>query len=124
MSAMDRARRGWGETPPDWIVALAQACERQSQAKVARQLGYSDAVISTVLKGTYAGDHAAVATAVRAQLQADRVTCPVLGEIALARCLEEQAQPLRATSGHRVRLYHACRTCPNNRTDRPQGTTR
>ena len=123
MSAMDRARARWGDPPPDWIVALARACERETQAKVARRLGYSDAVVSSVLKGNYRGDHAAVETAVRAQLQAAAVTCPVLGEIALARCLAEQSRPLQATSGLRVRLYRACRTCPNNRIDRTEGKT-
>jgi hypothetical protein len=112
---LDRARAGWGDPPPDWVVALAEACQRERQSAVARRLGYSDAVISTVLRGTYRGDVGAVETKVRAALMATHVACPVLGDIELSRCLDEQARPFAATSGFRVRMYHACRACPNNR---------
>ena len=33
------AHRGWGEQPPDWIVRLAEECERTSASEVARRLG-------------------------------------------------------------------------------------
>lgn len=114
---LGRARAAWGDPPPDWVVALAEVCQRERQSTVARRLGYSDAVVSSVLRGTYRGDLRAVETKVRAHLMATRVACPVLGDIDLSRCLEEQARPFAATSGHRVRMYHACRACPNNRTD-------
>jgi len=113
-SAHERARKGWGETLPPWIAALARACDEGTQTDVARRLGYSVAVVNTVLRGTYRGDTKRVETAVRGALMAETVACPVLGEIDKQRCLAEQAKPFAATSSLRVQLYRACRSCPNN----------
>ena len=46
------ARKGWGEAPPDWIVRLAEECERSTASEVARRLDYSVAVISGVVLGS------------------------------------------------------------------------
>ena len=44
----------------DWISELKAECAKTSQAKVAKEMGYSAATISLVLKGRYAGDLSAV----------------------------------------------------------------
>jgi hypothetical protein len=94
----------------DWIDILRARCAETSQARVADKIGYSPAVISTVLKGTYAGDLTAVEKAVRGAFMGATVDCPVLGAIASNRCLEEQRKPFAATNPHRVTLYRACRS--------------
>lgn len=118
-SALDRARAAWGDAP-DWIVTLAEACDRSSQRQVAEEIGYSAATISNVLKATYKGDLTAVEKAVRGALMRLTVDCPVLGEIPANQCLIEQRRPFAATNARRVALYRACRglggqRCPHSR---------
>ncbi len=116
MTALSRAKVAWGDPPPDWVAALAEACDRESQAKVARRLQYSAAVVSGTINGTYKGDLRAVEGRVRDVLMRATVGCPVLGDIPSTRCVEEQAAPFRATNHQRVQLYHACRGgCPHSR---------
>ncbi len=100
----------------EWRERLAEECKRLSQAKVARRIGYSPAVINQVLRGSYKGDLRAVQKAVEGALMGATVQCPILGELPANRCLEIQAQPFAATSPTRVMLHHACRNgCPNSR---------
>lgn len=58
--AAETVRAAWGEEAPDWVVILAEECDRTSQKAAAQQINYSPAVVSTVLKGTYKGDLTAV----------------------------------------------------------------
>lgn len=111
-----RAREAWQGNPPDWIVVLAEQCDlAQSQASVGRAIGYSASVVNQVLGNRYAGKIETVEAKVRGVYMAATVECPVLGEISTAACLDHQARELAATNPQRVRLYRACRTCPNNR---------
>lgn len=55
LNARARVLSSWGESCPDWVLALADAADRESQAAAARAIGYSPAVVSQVLKGVYAG---------------------------------------------------------------------
>ncbi len=50
MAALLTSLDAWGDTLPDWVRALAEACEASSQNKVAQQLGYSGALVSNVLR--------------------------------------------------------------------------
>lgn len=110
-----RAAAAWRPVP-DWVRALAEACERESQAKVARRIGYSPSVVTQVLGATYRGDLAAVEHAVRGAFLGSTVSCPVLGEIDTVECRKHQRRPYAATANHlQVRLFKACRTCPNRR---------
>ena len=113
---LSRARESWPEVP-EWIAELARACDREGQAPVARRLGYSPSVVSQVLSASYGGDYAAVLQAVRGELMADRVVCPVLGDIALSACLDHQDAVARGVRGSelRIRLSRACPTCTQNR---------
>lgn len=99
----------------DWLTVLREQCARSSQAKVAKQLGYSPAVVNQVLKGTYTGDVNRVQRAVEGALMGLTVECPVIGEIPRNRCLEYQRQKFAATNPLRVALSRACPTCPNRR---------
>lgn len=105
----------WPDGPPDWIVALAEACDRTSQRQAAEAIGYSASAVSTVLRARYPGDVGRVESAVRGAFMAATVDCPVLGEIPTTRCLHEQVQPYAATNHVRVRLYRACPSCRHNR---------
>jgi len=74
----------------DWKVVLADACKQSSQSAVARRIGYSAAVVSQVLKGSYKGDEHRVQQAVEGALMGLTVDCPVIGEIPRNVCLEYQ----------------------------------
>lgn len=112
-SAVAKASRVWPEPLPDWIVALAEACDATTGRAVAAQLGVSPAAVSRVLGGTY-GDATAMERRVRDCIMTAVIMCPVLGEIPRERCLEEQRRPFAATNTMRVRLYRACNNgCPH-----------
>ncbi|MFT0861672.1 transcriptional regulator [Ancylobacter sp. G4_0304] len=111
----EKARAGWGD-PPDWIVALADACQRETQTAAAKRLGVSGSQVSHVIGRTYAGRYDRIEELVRGVFMGATVECPVLGEIARHRCLEEQARPFAATSSTRAALFRACRGgCPHSR---------
>lgn len=114
---MNRARRGWGANPPDWIVALARACDQSSQADVARQLGYKNgSIVNQVLGRTNQAVRLdRVEARVRGQFMKATVSCPVLGEISTRDCQDNQLRNrnFRATNPLRVALRAACPKCPN-----------
>lgn len=98
-----------------WIELLRSACGTSSQSSVARKVGYSSAVISQVLSGTYNGDLQRVQAAVEGALMNVQVECPVLGLISRARCVEIQRMPFTPTNPANVALYRACRSgCPHS----------
>ena len=109
-------RAHWGDDAPDWILVLADHCAKTSQAAAARAIGYSAAVISTVLRGTYAGNLDKVELAVRGAFMDGKVDCPALGEISGQACVEHQRNSVsfRNTNPHRIRMFRACRSCPRN----------
>jgi len=109
----NRALRAWGANPPDWIVALADACDKTTQGKAARDLGISAAVVNQVLGPVYKGRMDRVETRVRGEYMKAVVTCPVLGPISTRDCLAYQQAKFRATNPLRVALHKTCPTCPN-----------
>nr|WP_207199551.1 transcriptional regulator [Rhodoplanes elegans] len=101
---------------PAWVQALAEEANRTSGAAAAARIGYSPPVVSQVLSRTYPGDLARIQEKVAGALMGVTVECPVLGDIARDRCLDEQAKGFAATSSVRARLYRACRAgCPHSR---------
>lgn len=119
--SLANARDSWPEGLPDWLEALARAADRTSQAVAARAIGYSGSVVSSVLKGSYNGDLAAVEKAVRGRFLAATVACPVAGEIGADICLAHQkrAQHFSAGSSFRVEMARACKGgCPHSRIGR------
>lgn len=108
-SAVARIAECWGEGAPDWVLLIAQHADVTSRTAVAKAIGYSPAVVSTVLGNRYRGDMDRVEAAVRGAYQNRNVDCPVLGEISAALCGIEQRRPLNTSSPQRVQLYRACR---------------
>ena len=97
-----------------WIDVLQDECERTSQREVSKKLGYSATTISLVLNGTYKGDLNAVERAVKVKLTTNSVSCPILGQITAMDCSSHQSKPFSSSSSLRVKLFKACRKCPNN----------
>ena len=107
---------GWGSPLPDWIAVLAEQANRTSGGHVASVVGYSPAVITTVINNTYRGALKTVEARVRGALLSEEVECPIVGAIRRDRCIDEQNKNFRGTSAQRTRLYNACRSgCPHSR---------
>lgn len=98
-----------------WIASLRQACEASSQSAVATRIGMSPAVVNQVLKGTYLGNLSNVQKRVEGVLMGVSIDCPIIGEIPLNICVDNQSRPFAATNPMRVRLHRACKACPNRR---------
>ncbi|MDD3446904.1 MAG: hypothetical protein PHS60_15965, partial [Zavarzinia sp.] len=90
----DQARAAWG-APPAWISTLAETVDRDGVKMAAEAIGYSATTAYEVIRGQYKGRLDAVEQAVRAALMRDHVTCPVLGEITGAACLQAQSRKVR-----------------------------
>lgn len=95
---------------PDWLRVLADACRHSSQAAMARLLGISQSTVSQLLKGTYKADTTHMEARVRGELMRGTVPCPVLGELGIHKCLEEQMKPYYPNP-LRSALFKACKTC-------------
>lgn len=104
----------WGNPVPDWIRALALACGRTSQTKVAAQLDRSPAVVSTVLRRKYAGSYDRIEERVRGVIMNGRVECPALGQVPTHECQDwrEKAKTFVPTNRHRADMFRACSRCP------------
>lgn len=114
MSNVDTARKSWGGKPPEWVIALAELCDRTSQNRAAVLVGYSATAVGQVIHKKYPSRIDRIERAVRGALLAQTVECPVLGEITSNTCIEYQRQKFAPTNSMRVRLYKACRNgCPN-----------
>jgi len=106
--------KGWGEDAPDWILALADACQRETQAAVGRKLRVSGSQISQVLARKYPSALDGLEAKVRGALLGATVVCRVLGEIGGDRCLSEQRKPFSTASSIAIRRYRECRAgCPH-----------
>lgn len=111
-----KARAAWGKALPDWVETLALEANRTTSAKTAKRIGYSGAVLSHVFAKNYPGDIARVEAKARGALMSATVICPVVGEIGLDRCLDEQKMENTGASSIRARLFRACRGgCPHSR---------
>lgn len=106
---IDVARAAWGDELPGWVETLAEEAGRTTGADVARRIGYSDAVVSSVIARKYKGRLDNVEARVSGALMGVTVDCAVLGEIARDRCIDEQGRPFSSSSSVRARLYRACR---------------
>lgn len=113
VSNVDRVHARWGAAAPEWVVALAEACDQFGQTAMARKLGYSSPVISSALSNAYAGRMDKLEQKVRGELMKESVNCPVLGQISKRQCVDEQSRPYAATNAVRVELRRACARCEN-----------
>lgn len=115
------AREAWGDALPDWVQALAEACDLTSQNAVAKRLKRSAPLVSNVISHKYAADMTAIEERVRGVLMKAVVDCPALGELPTDVC-QTWRQGSRRFAGHnalRVRMYRACNRCPINRRAEP-----
>ncbi|MFN3879830.1 MAG: hypothetical protein ACK4L8_00185 [Nitrincola lacisaponensis] len=103
----------WGDTPPDWIVALAAEVDSSNRTAVAQRLGISRTSVSLVLVNKYPSSSTqGIEKRVMALLSS--IQCPVMGEISAEQCQTERKKPFVASNPTRIRLYRACSTCPHN----------
>lgn len=114
---LEKARAAWGEPLPDWIIALAEACNATTQSAVGKRIGYSGSTVSQVLSDTYRnGDMVRIESVVRGALMAETVHCPILQDIGRDICLGWQKRPFSTANSNAVRMYQACRNgCPHSR---------
>jgi hypothetical protein len=111
-----KAKAAWGAALPDWVETLALEANRTTSAKAARRIGYSGGLLTGVFGKKYNGDLVRVEAKVRGALMSATVVCPVVGEIGLDRCLNEQKMGNTGASSIRARLYRGCRGgCPHSR---------
>lgn len=114
--AVAKAQAAWGESLPDWVLALASECDRTSQNTASKRIDYSSAAVSQVINGKYNGDLRAVEQAVRGALMAAIVACPVVGDLAADTCLSHQKTPWAPHNPQRIAFWRACRSgCPHSR---------
>lgn len=103
----------WGEDAPDWVIALADACADRSQTAVARQIGFSSTTISQIMRKKYDASMDSIAAAVKGAFLGSHISCPILGEIARDKCVNEQRRITPGSSPVSIRLHRACRSgCP------------
>lgn len=115
-SNVEKATKAWDGKLPDWVGVLAANCDLKTQREVAENIGYSAAVVNQVLSGAYKGDMRAVELAVRGAFNDLQAGCPVLGDIPMQRCLENQRLPFASHNPIRRDLYRECRSgCPHSR---------
>jgi len=100
-------------TRPDRMKILRTVVAEHGQAAVARRIGRSSAAISQILSGKYCGNPDRILELVDAEYGSAEVDCPVMGRVALSRCIEERNKPFKATNPQRRHLYLACRNCRN-----------
>jgi hypothetical protein len=114
-----RATAAYEGAPEEWILALAEACDRESQSAAARKIGMSLTTVSEVLANKYKADPKRVRETVMGALMGSTVSCPVLGDdLPRDRCIIFQKQDFAASNPQRVQLWRACPTCKNYRGQR------
>ena len=117
-SFAQKAAEAHGGAPEDWVIALAKLADQKGLRVAGETIGYSGATVSQAIAGKYPGDIGKVAEKVRGALLGETVVCPPYGLddiIDRKKCLDWQDKPKAATSAFRVRMYRACRQCPNFR---------
>jgi hypothetical protein len=99
-----------------WLDLLQKAVlEAGSQSAVAKNLGYSPAVISQALQGIYPGDTDKLAAKVVEIYGNEIVQCPLLGVISLGKCVNNQQLPFSSANPLAVEMWATCPSCKNNK---------
>jgi hypothetical protein len=119
MSALDTAREFWGAGIPDWVEALALACDRTSQNKVAQEIGRSGSLVSNILRARYPADTGVVEDLVRGHFMRESVECPVMGTIGKQVCRKwrGRTRQFQNVNHQYVTMYRACNRCPLHKGD-------
>lgn len=115
-TAQQKAADAWGNDLPDWVLALALECDRTSQNQAAKAIGYSSAAVSQVINRKWPRDLTSIEQAVRGVLMAEKVACPVVGDLPKDVCQNHQKSTWAPHNPQRIAFYRACRSnCPNSR---------
>lgn len=96
---------------PEWVEKLAERCDATSQNAVAKELGYSAAVISATLKNKYNGDLSRIEQRVKGAFMRADVVCPIMGTITGGQCTRYQHRAVSGASSIFSRLKATCSTC-------------
>lgn len=117
MRHTEKAQRAWSDCVPDWVLALADGCDRSSQNKIAQRLGVSASLVSGVLSASYAGDMARIEDLVRGALMREQLECPILGSIGKQVCRKWRARAgaFSGANSLNITMYKACNRCPQHR---------
>jgi hypothetical protein len=105
---LEKARAAWGKDVPDFVLKLAEDCQKVGQESIARRIGYNASVVSQVLANKYPGNMVKVEAAVRGALMGATVVCPIVGEIGRDQCLEHQRLGNTGASPTRAAIYRKC----------------
>ena len=97
----------------EWIELLRAERDRVGGATTGRRIGYSEAVVSAVLNGSYKGDLSRVQKAVEGALGGAEVDCPVIGSLPRQACIKHQRSRFKSTNPLAVQLHRTCPECPN-----------
>lgn len=97
-----------------WLKHFRDTCDRLSMSEVSRRLSCSTSVVSQIYHKKYPSPITKWRDRFLAEFEPGTVDCPVLGEIERELCSQNRKRPFAATNPQRVRLFHACRVCPNN----------
>lgn len=106
-SALAKAQAAWGEVP-DWVAALARACDGQSLRKTASRCNVSPAMISLAINNRRE-NWDFIKEKVENTLMVTMMACPVQGLISSFQCAQEQAAPFSTANPLRIQQYKACR---------------
>lgn len=106
-------------TRPDRLALLERVIDEKNdhrgvggQAKVAREMGVSDSLISQIRSGSYnKGNIDDFLQLLAEKYSRETVNCPLLGEITIGKCAEKRNRPFAATNPTRVALSRACKVC-------------
>lgn len=107
MNAAQRVHEAWGQSAPEWMQALARACDAHTLRKVAAMLKVSPALVSLNLR-RQSNASELLEKRVKSRIMVSLIHCPVLGLIDAPTCMTEQEQPLLTTNTQRIQLYKAC----------------
>lgn len=113
MSYIERISEHWSPVP-DWLLALAEECDRTSLSKSAQRIGRSPACVSQVLRNIYPGNIEGVEEMVRGALMKTTIACPALGELRRDQCQiwrNRANGPLISANSQSVQMFRACRRC-------------
>jgi hypothetical protein len=116
---VDRVRDRWGETVPDWCIALAKSADayteqNKSMSALAGFLGCTPAVLNAVIGKTYRGRYDHVEQLVRGKLMSQSVMCEPLGmNVSRDVCAINQRRKPSSASPSTAKFPGACRACPH-----------
>lgn len=109
----------------DWMAELNHQIKLKTQRKVAAELQVSATMVNQVVNGTYPGSLDTIRIKVEGKYLNSCVSCPVLGDIPVNECLENQQRPFSASNPQRVKVFRACRAgCPNSKLENTARTQR